>query len=135
MIFLFNLLKTKPDTFNHRHTVLRIKTYSSHYSLSSGESGAGKTENTKKIIQYFTFVAAPDGSQPVSDRINNASLEQQILEMNPVLEAFGNAKTTQNDNSSRFVSLTTDLVTSTTVRFQALVKIFAQIFLLFSGSQ
>ena len=73
---------------------------------NSGESGAGKTENTKKVIQYFAFVAAGIGKKKgeVEDP-NKPSLEDQIVSANPVLEAYGNAKTTRNNNSSRFVSL------------------------------
>ncbi|XP_056258088.1 myosin-16-like [Seriola aureovittata] len=66
--------------------------------LITGESGAGKTENTKKVIQYFANVGA-SGSK-VSD--SKGSLEDQIIQANPVLEAFGNAKTIRNNNSSRF---------------------------------
>nr|XP_006637180.1 PREDICTED: myosin-16 isoform X1 [Lepisosteus oculatus]XP_015215928.1 PREDICTED: myosin-16 isoform X1 [Lepisosteus oculatus]XP_015215929.1 PREDICTED: myosin-16 isoform X1 [Lepisosteus oculatus] len=67
--------------------------------LITGESGAGKTENTKKVIQYFANVGAT-GGKPSSD--SKGSLEDQIIQANPVLEAFGNAKTTRNNNSSRF---------------------------------
>merc|ERR1711981_967704 len=64
--------------------------------LITGESGAGKTVNTKKVIQYFSLVAAGGAAQ------TGASLEDQIVAANPAMEAFGNAKTTRNDNSSRF---------------------------------
>ncbi|XP_076123191.1 myosin-16-like [Alosa pseudoharengus] len=67
--------------------------------LITGESGAGKTENTKKVIQYFANMGAT-GAKPGAD--SKGSLEDQIIQANPVLEAFGNAKTTRNNNSSRF---------------------------------
>lgn len=69
--------------------------------LVTGESGAGKTENTKKIIQYLAAVAAPEPS-PQKKISLYADLSQQILRANPILEAFGNAQTVRNNNSSRF---------------------------------
>lgn len=72
--------------------------------LSRGESGAGKTENTKKVIHYFAIVGANDYKDEDSG-VKKANLEDQVVQTNPVLEAFGNAKTMRNDNSSRFVSL------------------------------
>ena len=69
-------------------------------SWCRGESGAGKTENTKKVISYFAMVGASDGKK--KSKSKKASLEDQIVQTNPILEAFGNAKTTRNDNSSRF---------------------------------
>uniref|UniRef100_A0AAY5ECY6 Myosin motor domain-containing protein n=1 Tax=Electrophorus electricus TaxID=8005 RepID=A0AAY5ECY6_ELEEL len=65
-----------------------------HFILISGESGAGKTETTKKILQYYA-VSCP--SSALLDTVRD-----RMLMSNPVLEAFGNAKTLKNDNSSRF---------------------------------
>uniref|UniRef100_A0A3P8XZN0 Myosin, heavy chain 11b, smooth muscle n=1 Tax=Esox lucius TaxID=8010 RepID=A0A3P8XZN0_ESOLU len=68
--------------------------------LCTGESGAGKTENTKKVIQYLAVVASSHkGSKKDT---GTGELEKQLLQANPILEAFGNAKTIKNDNSSRF---------------------------------
>uniref|UniRef100_A0A4W6CIH1 Myosin, heavy chain 7B, cardiac muscle, beta a n=1 Tax=Lates calcarifer TaxID=8187 RepID=A0A4W6CIH1_LATCA len=65
--------------------------------LITGESGAGKTVNTKRVIQYFAIIAA------LGENVKKGgSLEDQIIEANPAMEAFGNAKTIRNDNSSRF---------------------------------
>uniref|UniRef100_A0A8C0RIB2 Unconventional myosin-Ic n=2 Tax=Canis lupus familiaris TaxID=9615 RepID=A0A8C0RIB2_CANLF len=62
--------------------------------MISGESGAGKTEATKRLLQFYAETCpAPERGGAVRDR---------LLQSNPVLEAFGNAKTLRNDNSSRF---------------------------------
>merc|ERR1711881_164247 len=66
--------------------------------LITGESGAGKTENTKKVISYLAAVAAPKKASSTK----KVSLEDQIVATNPILESYGNAKTSRNDNSSRF---------------------------------
>lgn len=64
--------------------------------LITGESGAGKTENTKKVIQYLTFIAGKtEFGKP-------GELEEQLLVANPIMESFGNACTNKNNNSSRF---------------------------------
>ncbi|XP_033248670.1 myosin heavy chain, muscle isoform X37 [Drosophila miranda] len=69
--------------------------------LITGESGAGKTENTKKVIAYFATVGASTKKEDPEAK-KKGSLEDQVVQTNPVLEAFGNAKTVRNDNSSRF---------------------------------
>ncbi|KAG8370771.1 hypothetical protein BUALT_Bualt13G0018100 [Buddleja alternifolia] len=63
--------------------------------LVSGESGSGKTETTKMLMQYIAYLGGHKGSE-------GRTVEQKVLESNPVLEAFGNAKTVRNNNSSRF---------------------------------
>ncbi|XP_055547300.1 myosin heavy chain, muscle isoform X15 [Wyeomyia smithii] len=68
--------------------------------LITGESGAGKTENTKKVIAYFATIGASTKKDESTEK--KGSLEDQVVQTNPVLEAFGNAKTVRNDNSSRF---------------------------------
>merc|ERR1712073_39853 len=65
--------------------------------LITGESGAGKTENTKKVISYLAMVATSGKADS-----KKVSLEDQIVATNPILESYGNAKTSRNDNSSRF---------------------------------
>ena len=72
--------------------------------LISGESGAGKTEATKQVLKYMSVVAA---QQTVHDEMGDEGavpqgIEEQILASNPILESFGNAKTSRNNNSSRF---------------------------------
>uniref|UniRef100_A0AAX7V2G6 Myosin, heavy chain 14, non-muscle n=1 Tax=Astatotilapia calliptera TaxID=8154 RepID=A0AAX7V2G6_ASTCA len=69
--------------------------------LCTGESGAGKTENTKKVIQYLAHVASSHKGGTLA-AASAGELERQLLQANPILEAFGNAKTVKNDNSSRF---------------------------------
>ena len=69
----------------------------------SGESGAGKTVSAKYIMRYFASIE-PEVSHNTSsgEQVRMTEIEEKILATNPILEAFGNAKTTRNDNSSRF---------------------------------
>nr|XP_025860980.1 myosin-4 isoform X1 [Vulpes vulpes] len=72
--------------------------------LITGESGAGKTVNTKRVIQYFATIAITGEKKKEESTPGKmqGTLEDQIISANPLLEAFGNAKTVRNDNSSRF---------------------------------
>jgi myosin heavy chain 9/10/11/14 len=67
--------------------------------LITGESGAGKTENTKRVIHYLTAISTKKNSAVEAE---STSLEHQLILTNPILEAFGNAQTVRNNNSSRF---------------------------------
>lgn len=67
--------------------------------LVTGESGAGKTENTKKILQYLASITTDD---KILLNQGHDSFETKILQSNPILESFGNAQTVRNNNSSRF---------------------------------
>ena len=87
-----HIFSTAEDTY--RNLVRNKKDQS---ILVTGESGAGKTENTKRIIQYLSSVTADHGKNGgVTD------IDDKILKANPILESFGNAKTIKNNNSSRF---------------------------------
>lgn len=84
--------------------------------IVSGESGAGKTQSAKYIMRYFANVDALEKDTPFlrggsSENVANlgqahtgnmTEIEEAVLSTNPILEAFGNSKTTRNDNSSRF---------------------------------
>lgn len=74
--------------------------------IISGESGSGKTQSTKIILKYLAVSSLHTDSQSISNsqktQKNQNTVEKQVLDSNPLLEAFGNAKTVRNNNSSRF---------------------------------
>jgi myosin-5 len=88
--------------------VLQFGSPTNQSILVSGESGAGKTVTTKIVLNYFAMLSkkrAEQGSPGRSPRKimeEEVSIEQQVLQSNPILESFGNARTIRNDNSSRF---------------------------------
>jgi myosin heavy subunit/WD40 repeat protein len=86
----------KPHVFNTANSSYRgiCDRQKSQTVLISGESGAGKTETTKHVMKFLALAGSADG------QVTN--VEKQVLESNPMLEAFGNARTLRNDNSSRF---------------------------------
>uniref|UniRef100_A0A668AWQ0 Myosin Ic, paralog a n=1 Tax=Myripristis murdjan TaxID=586833 RepID=A0A668AWQ0_9TELE len=99
--FIENLRRRFKESLIYLFNVCSYNTYRSMRTerkdqciLISGESGAGKTEASKKILLYYAVTC------PAHDRM--AALGDRLLQSNPVLEAFGNAKTLRNDNSSRF---------------------------------
>lgn len=89
--------ETKPHIFAETEETYQnlLKDKRDQSILVTGESGAGKTENTKKIIQYLAAITC----DPKQDK---ESFEVRIIQANPILEAFGNAQTVRNNNSSRF---------------------------------
>uniref|UniRef100_A0A3Q2PGA4 Myosin IH n=1 Tax=Fundulus heteroclitus TaxID=8078 RepID=A0A3Q2PGA4_FUNHE len=91
-----NFFELPPHIYALADNVFRtmLSEFNNHFILISGESGAGKTEASKKILQFYAV------SCPSTRLLNN--IRDRLLLSNPVLEAFGNAKTLKNDNSSRF---------------------------------
>ncbi|KAJ8320835.1 hypothetical protein KUTeg_002422 [Tegillarca granosa] len=84
--------------------------YGDECIVISGESGAGKTESANLLVQQLTQLG----------KAANRTLEERILQVNPLMEAFGNAKTVINDNSSRFAKITEYLLEKSRVISQAI---------------
>lgn len=72
-----------------------IKIYEITYLFILGESGSGKTEATRIVLQFLVLVSGDSTSKLIKDR---------VVQAGTLLEAFGNARTVRNDNASRFVS-------------------------------
>lgn len=68
--------------------------------IIKGESGAGKTEAARIVLQFLVVVS--------SDDLEVKLIKDRLVQANTLLEAFGNAKTPRNDNASRFVSTKTN---------------------------
>ena len=97
------------DTFTEEEKKNESSTLSNQSILVSGESGAGKTVTTKFLMQYLADLSrkvhsdhAPTTAVGAAGNNEKSSIEQRVLNSNPILEAFGNARTLRNDNSSRF---------------------------------
>ena len=88
--------KAPPHVYGIAETAYQrlARTRQSQSIVVSGESGAGKTETNKHLMQYLAWRSRSSGGV--------SSLSEAILQSTPVLEAFGNAKTSRNNNSSRF---------------------------------
>ncbi|XP_043924449.1 unconventional myosin-Ih [Protopterus annectens] len=91
-----NLFELPPHIYAIADNAYRVMCgeCSNQFILISGESGSGKTETSKKILQYYAFTC------PITEQLE--MIRDRLLLSNPVLEGFGNAKTLRNDNSSRF---------------------------------
>uniref|UniRef100_A0A3Q2Y1M6 Myosin heavy chain, fast skeletal muscle n=1 Tax=Hippocampus comes TaxID=109280 RepID=A0A3Q2Y1M6_HIPCM len=97
-------IEAPPHIFSISDNAYQFMLTRENQSVLIGESGAGKTVNTKRVIQYFATIAAigsKKSEQQTAGKMQG-SLEDQIVAANPLLEAYGNAKTVRNDNSSRF---------------------------------
>jgi myosin-3 len=75
-----------------------LRAQHSQVCVISGESGAGKTESAKLFVRHIVTLS----SRKVTSASHGGTIERRIIEMSPILEAFGNAVTVMNDNSSRF---------------------------------
>jgi len=96
--------------------ILQYNSPTNQSILVSGESGAGKTVTTKIVLNYFAMLSkrlseaqrttprnnGPGAASSQNHGDEHVSIEQQVLQSNPILESFGNARTIRNDNSSRF---------------------------------
>ena len=112
------LMNKKLERGDSRIATLAMGHHTNQSILVSGESGAGKTVTTKIVLNYFAMLSkkrseqsqrstprkngSPMPMQHSDSNFGDVSTEQQVLQSNPILESFGNARTSRNDNSSRF---------------------------------
>ena len=99
-----------PHVFAIANNALRsmLSNQASQTILVSGESGSGKTETTKYLMSHISALSDCGASSSSSSSSRGFSIERRILESNPLLEAFGNAKTLRNDNSRSSATTTAD---------------------------
>ena len=89
------LLRSSPRSCRRHQAYATMKKLKVNQCIVvSGESGAGKTETNRHLLNYLVWRG--------TDAASEDTLTQKILDTNPILESFGNAKTTRNNNSSRF---------------------------------
>lgn len=93
--------------------------------IISGESGSGKTESTKVIMAYLARITTMDHCITKDAHKSIGQLEQRVLNTNPILEAFGNAKTLRNDNSSRFGKVSVLLFSSRVISHSKLYFLYS----------
>jgi myosin-5 len=112
---MMQLQKGNPKSMKRGESTIQDQNPANQSILVSGESGAGKTVTTKIVLDYFAMLSKKraDSNNNNNNTMdtqhskhrnnkNDVSIEQQVLQSNPILEAFGNARTIRNDNSSRF---------------------------------
>ena len=103
------LISKCTTNMNHQHMNMNMNVDVNNVNVKikdqsiiiSGESGAGKTEATKIIMQYLARITSSSSSVHEEEE-EEVTLEERVLSVNPLLESFGNARTLKNDNSSRF---------------------------------
>ena len=97
---------------NAYHTMIHEKR--NQRFIITGESGAGKTMNADYIMKMLVYLG----------RAPNRNIESKILQINTILDAFGNAKTSINDNSSRFSKFVDISYSKVSINFGLLLRIF-----------
>ena len=119
----FNLKDTAPDAYAIAGQAYKklFENNKNQAIVISGESGAGKTENAKIAMKFLTSLSDLFTPKTEQTAVNQERIEDKILSCNPILEAFGNAKTVRNDNSSRFGKYVRMIVNSASFTFYFII--------------